>query len=275
VPHATVNGAELRYEDADEGPPVLLIHGTGGFMELWSETAEALAETHRVVRYDRRGFGGSAGARARKVTDHVDDAAALLDQLEIPSAAVLAWSGGGVIALGLAASHPERVSALTLAEPAVHMTTHPSLTTLRMLSRFEFARRIRRDDRAAALAMYHWASRYTTGGNAFDAYPAQWRTIMLDHASATVAEIDQLTRPYPSKQAIRSISSPVTCFVGDVADPVFARATRFLAAQLPQTRVVTIEGASHMLPTDRPHELAAAVRDALATREPAPSARGA
>jgi pimeloyl-ACP methyl ester carboxylesterase len=51
---------------------------------------------------------------------------------------------------------------------------------------------------------------------------------------------------------------------------VFARATRFLASLLPQARVVTIEGASHMLPTDRPQQLAAATRDALARAEGEP-----
>ena len=275
MPRAEINGRPLEYQDRGDGRPVLLIHGTGGFMGLWDELAEALSETHSVVWHDRRGFGSSGGEPARKLAQHVEDAAGLLDRLEIPSAGVVDWSGGGVIALGLAVSHPDRVSALALAEPAVHLTTHPSLTTLRMMLRAQIARRIRRDDRAAALAMYRWAGRYTTGGNAFDAYPEEWRGVMLGHAAATVAEMDQGAALYPSKDKLRSISCPVTCFVGEIAEPVFARLTRFLRSVLPATGVVTIEGASHMLPTDRPRELAGAVRDVLAAAEGVGSANRA
>ena len=66
-------------------------------------------------------------------------------------ATVVGWSGGGVIALDLAASDPDRVAALVLAEPAVHLLTHPTLAALGMAVRSGFQRYVRRDATSAAL----------------------------------------------------------------------------------------------------------------------------
>ena len=49
--------------------------------------------------------------------DHVGDAAALLEELGAAPATVLGWSGGGVVAAGLAIERPELVSSLILEEP--------------------------------------------------------------------------------------------------------------------------------------------------------------
>lgn len=132
---------------------------------------------------------------------------------------MVGWSGGGVIALDLAASFPDCVAALVLAEPAVHLTTHPTRAALAMEARFGFHRYVRRDPAAAALTMYRWASGYKTGGNTFDALPEEWREQMLANAPATLREMDQMIHPYPTRAAIRSIVCPVTVIEGDLSDP--------------------------------------------------------
>lgn len=71
---------------------------------------------HRVISYDRRGFGRSPGPPASRKADHVAAAAALLEELDAEPAAALGWSAGGVVALGLAVERPDLVSALILVE---------------------------------------------------------------------------------------------------------------------------------------------------------------
>ncbi|UJW31776.1 alpha/beta fold hydrolase [Saccharothrix sp. AJ9571] len=125
------NGIELCYEVFGEpdGRPLLLIMGLGGPMTWWDEEfCEQLAERgFRVIRYDNRDTGRSTAMHGRagllpalllrrspyQLTDLADDAAALLDALEIPAAHVTGVSMGGMIAQTLAIRHPSRVLSLT------------------------------------------------------------------------------------------------------------------------------------------------------------------
>jgi 3-oxoadipate enol-lactonase len=248
----TVNGTVLHYEERGTGPPLLLVHGTGTYAGIWSEVIDGLARSYRVIAYDRRGFARSSPTRDGGLAEHARDAAALLDALGASPATVVGWSGGGVIALDLAASFPDCVASLVLAEPAVHLTTHPTRSAVAMSVRSGFHRYVRRDPAAAALEMYRWASAYKTGGNAFDGLPEAWREQMLAHATATLREMDQMIRPYPTRAAIRSIACPVIVIEGDLSDPAFGRAVGFVMRLLPQARLVSLSGAEHMLHIDQP-----------------------
>jgi 3-oxoadipate enol-lactonase len=110
-----VDGARLRYRDEGVGPPLLLIHGWALDLDVWQPQARALAHRHRIVRYDRRGFGLSTGVPSLQADQR--DALALLDHLQLDAAAVLGASQGARVALRLALSHPERLSALVLDAP--------------------------------------------------------------------------------------------------------------------------------------------------------------
>jgi 3-oxoadipate enol-lactonase len=105
VPHA-----RLYAEEAGEGDPITMLHGFLVDSGQWDTEFAALAKTHRVLRYDARGFGRSTiepGSYA-----HHDDLAAVLDARGIHRTASLACSGGAAAALDFALAHPERVSAL-------------------------------------------------------------------------------------------------------------------------------------------------------------------
>jgi pimeloyl-ACP methyl ester carboxylesterase len=109
------DGVELEYAVSGEGEPLLLIMGTGGTMGLWAPVLPALSESHRVIAYDNRGLGGSTPTtEAVSTASLADDAAALMDALELDRAQVLGWSLGSAVAQELAINHPERVSSLTL-----------------------------------------------------------------------------------------------------------------------------------------------------------------
>jgi pimeloyl-ACP methyl ester carboxylesterase len=247
-----VNGAVLHYEERGSGPPLLLVHGTGTYAEIWSPVLDGLARSYRVIAYDRRGFARSSPAPDGGLVEHARDAVGLLNALGASPATVVGWSGGGVISLDLAASFPDCVASLVLAEPAVHLTTHPTRSALAMTVRSGFHRYVRRAPAAAALEMYRWASGYKTGGNAYDGLPEAWREQMLAHAPATLREMDQMVRPYPTRAAIRSIVCPVTVIEGDLSDPAFARAVGFVMRLLPQARKVSLPDAEHMLHIDQP-----------------------
>ncbi|WP_350273999.1 alpha/beta hydrolase [Kribbella sp. HUAS MG21] len=112
----TVNGIELAYSVEGEGAPVVFVHGA-----IWADFLRPLATQPalsgvRRIRYHRRGMGGSSGP-AGSFADQVADAVALLDHLEVDSAHFVGHSEGAMIAMDVAAAHPERVRSLVLLEP--------------------------------------------------------------------------------------------------------------------------------------------------------------
>ena len=119
MPHTSVNGVQLYYEERGSGTPILGIHGAGSSALVWEDAAEKLAERGRALTYDRRGCTRSERPGPYEVTsvaEHADDALALLTSLGANPAIVIGRSYGGTIALDLAIRHPEAVLGLALLE---------------------------------------------------------------------------------------------------------------------------------------------------------------
>ncbi|RLL67787.1 alpha/beta hydrolase [Streptomyces sp. Z26] len=101
------------------GPAVLALHGHFGRSRLFAPLAAALAGRHRVIALDQRGHGLSDHGGDFGPDAYVEDAAALLRALDLGPVAVLGHSMGGLVALHLAARHPELVDALVVADMTV------------------------------------------------------------------------------------------------------------------------------------------------------------
>ena len=114
----TADGVRLHYIEKGEGPPVVLLHGNVVTAEDFqtSGVLDLLARRHRVIAFDRPGFGysdrphGSAwSARAQ-----ADLLRAAFVVLGIDHPVVLGHSLGASVALALALNHPEEVRGLVL-----------------------------------------------------------------------------------------------------------------------------------------------------------------
>lgn len=112
-----VPGSSLYFEAAGAGSPVILLHGGNLDRRMWDAEWGALQATHRVVRYDARGFGRSGPADSA-FRAH-DDLRVLLDSLQLARVTLVGLSLGGRIAIDFALAHPERVDRLVLAAPGI------------------------------------------------------------------------------------------------------------------------------------------------------------
>lgn len=115
MPTVAVPGARLWYRWTGEGEPVVHIHGGGLGHENFERLTPLIAERYRVLDLDLRGYGESD--RPKQEYDlHVwsDDVAAALTALGVKTAHVHGTSTGGMVALQLAADHPDRLRTLTL-----------------------------------------------------------------------------------------------------------------------------------------------------------------
>ena len=116
-----VNGIRLNYEVHGDGTPLVLAHGYGATLDMWSEQIDDFSRKCRVVVYDTRGHGRTEAPRdwsSYNVDDYVEDQRQLMDHLGIDSAYVGGLSMGGMIALQFALTYPERIKALLLCDTA-------------------------------------------------------------------------------------------------------------------------------------------------------------
>jgi len=112
-----VDGHLLRVSVRGDGPPILLIMGLGGNIEMWDPLERELdARGFQTIAYDAPGTGHSP-PRLVPLRPHglARQAAHLLDSLGLPAAHVLGVSFGGGVAQELALRNPHRVRRLVLA----------------------------------------------------------------------------------------------------------------------------------------------------------------
>lgn len=116
MPFATLNGIRVRYDTHGQGDPVLLLSGLSAPSANWLFQVKAFASRHRVVTFDNRGVGETdmPDAASYPTSQMADDAAAVLEHLDIQRAHIVGHSMGGTIAMELAIRHPRRVRSLSL-----------------------------------------------------------------------------------------------------------------------------------------------------------------
>lgn len=123
MPTVGLDGTRFYYEEQGKGPPLVIVGDTGVDTSMLSAAASLFATGHRVVTYDRRGFGRTDVPPPRAKTylrRHADDLATLLRELGAVPATIVGWRWGALVALGAAAFHPAVVSSLVLFEPPIH-----------------------------------------------------------------------------------------------------------------------------------------------------------
>lgn len=110
-----LNGIEMYYEIYGQGPPMLMIHGNGGYIATMGHQIECFSPKYQVIVADSRGHGNSEmGSDVLTYELMAEDANALLEHLSLEKVSVLGWSDGGNIGLLLAMNHPEKVGKLAV-----------------------------------------------------------------------------------------------------------------------------------------------------------------
>jgi pimeloyl-ACP methyl ester carboxylesterase len=265
VESVNVNGIELEYEAAGSGEPVLLIGNViaDGFLPLLSEPA--LADGYRLIRYRKRGWGGSTHTPPPvTIRDHAADAAALLDRLGIARAHVAGHSSGAAVAAQLAVDSPESVHTLILLEPALVSLPGGRAFLEQAAPVFEA---YRDGDHSGALAMF------LSAVSGLD-WPA-CRAALEERVPGAVAdalqdadtffgiELPALAEWTFEAEQAAAVHQPVLSVVGAETLPVFAEVAAFLRASVPHVDECTIDGVGHLLHLQRPEPVARAMAEFL------------
>jgi 3-oxoadipate enol-lactonase len=119
-----VNGVDIayRFDGPENGRVLLVANSLMANGSMWDWNVPAFADRYRILRYDKRGHGRSSVAPGPySIAQLADDAAGLLDALQIEKAHFMGLSIGGMIGQQLGARYPERVHSLALCNTASEM----------------------------------------------------------------------------------------------------------------------------------------------------------
>lgn len=255
-----VNGAEIfvgtggrRFDPAL--PAMVFLHGAGMDHSVWALLARSFAHHgFGVLAPDLPGHGRSAGAPLPSIAALADWTAALIAAAGLKKARIVGHSMGSLVALETAARHPDKVSALGLIATAAPMRVSDELLNA-----------AKADDHAAIDMISIWGEGYraTLGGSLA---PGLWmlggaeRLLERARPGVIFADLAACNGYQDALPAAGKVTVPSIVIQGsrDMMTP--AKGGKAIANAIPGCRLAMIEGAGHMLMSERPDDVLAALR---------------
>ncbi|MFY1680216.1 alpha/beta fold hydrolase [Micromonospora sp. WMMD730] len=256
-----VNGTTLGYDETGDGSPVLLLHAGIADRRMWHGVRDALADRHRVICLDLRGYGESA--LPPESFAHHDDVRAVLDALGIAQAALVGCSFGGAVAIDTALAYPQRVSALALFGTAVsghewsEQTEELWNTLVGEVDEEDLAASAAGEVRFWVVGPYRRPEDLDPALVAF-AEESDRRALAAEQA---LSAVDVVELDPPAIDRLGELSMPVLVTAGAVDIPDIIRLADRIAAEAPDARrLPDVPDAAHLVPLERPAPVADALR---------------
>jgi 4,5:9,10-diseco-3-hydroxy-5,9,17-trioxoandrosta-1(10),2-diene-4-oate hydrolase len=269
---AKVDGRQVNVIELGSGPPIVFIHGLSGSWQNWLEQVPVFAREHRVITFDLPGFGASE-MPAQKITisGYGRFVAALLDELEVGSAAIVGNSMGGFIGMELAIRFPERVERLVLVSAAglsiEYLRNERALAVLGTLENRLAAYSGWLASRSDALARRPGARRLIFGIVAHrpDRLPGPLvaEQVRGSGKPGFLPALDALT-DYPIRDRLGEIACPTLIVWGSEDRLVPARDADEFARLIPNSRKVVWPETGHVAMLERPAAFNALIEAFLA-----------
>lgn len=265
---APINNADLYYEVAGAGDPIVLVHAGIADSRMWDEQFAPLVDDHLVLRYDLRGFGRSSFPGGP--FSYVADLAALLDHLDIGKGTVVGASFGGQVALEFALQHRERVTSLVLVDSAIQGWEW-SEEVERFGAAEDDALEGGRTDEAVELNVKMWVDGPARKESEVDAGIRERVRIMQHAAFEKQMQAEAQSPPPgppewldpPAISRLGEIRAPTLVVVGDQDVPDFLHISARLTDDIETTTRAVIEGAAHLPSLERPEVFMGALRSFL------------
>jgi pimeloyl-ACP methyl ester carboxylesterase len=264
---ANVASRRIHYvERSGEGPPVVLLHGMPGTHQDFAGVVAALPRRHTVA-VDRPGYGWSEGGPL-DYQAQIDLVAELITALGLERAVLAGHSFGGLLALGIAARHPQIVAGLALIAPsggglrsgpfrmgAARMVRVMGASGIRPIADITVGGLVRRVGAAID-------TRFAFAPDPVDGEYAErlhFLTLHDDNLSAMANDRLAYSRNIAwIDERIPSLDVPAVVLLARGDRPIPIHHGRQLASALPGATVVEVDG-GHMLPVVQPDSVAAAV----------------
>ena len=254
-----VGDIEIACTVVGEGTPLVVLHGAIGLGSTYMRAIDDWGEDLQLIHYDQRGSGNTPLGDAQRVSfaGGVEDLDSLRHYLGLSRIQLLGHSAGAYLAAMYAAEHPATTASVVLLNPGPPLA--PEL--MERFGKAMSSRRTRNDD--AARTAIEESEEFRTGQpqalelhqlNTFIPFfkdRATVERVSLGFTEITAANVQQgpqrMMGSLGALDPIRrfaGIEAP-TLVVHSELDPIPAEWSRFLAATIPSSDFVLLEGASH------------------------------
>jgi 3-oxoadipate enol-lactonase len=250
----------------DDALPLLFLHGWTASSDLnWYGAFDCFDGERRVIAIDHRGHGrGMRSPEPFRLTDCADDAAALLDELDISRAVTVGYSMGGPIALLLTRRHRQKVGGLVLAATALQFSgTIWERLRWRGLALLELGVRVGWGDRLVA----KFADDLARIDDDFAPYSSWLASEFTRTHPRSLREAGKEMGRFDARPWAHRLGTPAAVVVTGSDSLVPLQRQRAMAHQL-DARVVPLPDADHDLPITDISAFATAIRSAVHAVDP-------
>jgi len=261
----TVRDINLRYVDwGDNGPVLLLMHGSMRTSRSWDAVARDLHNRFHVISLDARGHGDSDWPqRGYAYSNQVQDLKAVCDELNLKEIIGVGHSAGAVVLTLLAEQYPGLFNSLVLLEPRVVVEqTRQQLNSQRPIRR----RRTwgSREELHAYLKQHRTAGRWRDDVilDVVNHETMELRNGRIDMKwSADAMNQDEGREDYTDlKPIFRTLGLPMLFIVSEQRASSF-RDLRPIASEVPNFHLTTVRDTDHNMYMERPDAVASLIAD--------------
>ena len=259
MPIERIDGVRIRYKDSGTaGPPLVLDHGSWGSHHNWDLVAPKLAESFRVVTYDRRGHSESERPPGQgSIHEDVADLAALIEHLDIAPAYVAGNSWGAIITLRLAITRPDLVRAIACHEPPLIalIAADPEVGPIAEAARHRLVPVIDRlaagDDAGGARLFVETVA---MGPGMWDKLPPALQRTFVENGPTYLDECRDPDQQSIDLGQVRKITASALISCGDRSPAMFPAIARMIADSIPGSEELLLPGAGHIPHVTHPSE---------------------
>jgi pimeloyl-ACP methyl ester carboxylesterase len=247
MPVEGINDVRIFWEQRGSGAPVVLVHGSWGDHHNWDSVAPALAQSFRVITYDRRGHSQSERLAGQgHIDEDVEDLAALIAARAPGASHVVGNSYGAAITLKLATLRPELFASMIVHEPPLigmlgDDPTRP-VVQRRIGAVLETLRAGRLEEGAeqfvetVALGPGMWEKLTPELRRTFVFNAETWLDEMNEPESVMAVDLTRLS----------AFDRPALVSQGDQSPPFFGVIVDTIVSALPHAKRYTFRGAGHV-----------------------------
>ncbi|WP_018699329.1 3-oxoadipate enol-lactonase [Amorphus coralli] len=263
------NGSRFRclLEGPEDASCVVLSHGLATDLTMWDGLVPLLTQTHRVLRYDSRGHGESAATPGDYTLEQLGaDVIGLLDACGLEKVHFAGLSMGGMVGMGLALHHPDRL--LSLAVCDARGEAPPQYRD----AWAERARKVRAEGIEAIVepSVTRWFTRsfQTDQPSRMDAMRSMIRRTSVDGYAGSAAALRELDY----ERHLGKLTVPSLFLVGSDDAGAPPDVMRRMQSATPDSRFVEVANAGHLSAVEKPQAFAHALLDFLSDVDGRPPA---
>ncbi|MEM7215655.1 MAG: alpha/beta hydrolase [Pseudomonadota bacterium] len=246
--------------DHKAGQPYLIfLHGAGSSHLVWTQQSRSFAYgSYNVLAVDFPGHNLSGGEPMLSVDEQANWLVEVMEHLEIATATLVGHSQGGLVALAVANSAPERVERMVFVATAAAIPVNDMLISTAETK-----------EPVAKSSMTSWglgpdAHHFENTVPGFSHAGMGLRVMDLNPVGALPNDLKACTGFEGGLEMAGAVKCPTMCVLAGKDRMTPIKFGRQLAEALPNNRLHVLKESGHTIPTEKPHELNEYLRDFLA-----------